>query len=399
VAEPYHDGMKLKQRPEDFRVEEFPTVTPGPPGSPGGPFAFYRLEKRGWTTPDALAALRRRWKVDFRRLSYGGLKDRHAHTIQYLTIHNGPEKDLAHGGFTVTYLGRLNEPYTSEQIRANGFAITMRSLSSADVDRMRTELPEIADVGVPNYFDDQRFGSVGSDGAFVARELVLGNFEGALRLALASPYEHDRADAKREKAILTARWGDWPAAKAELPRGHARSIVDYLVHHPIDFKGAVARLRPELQGLYLSAWQSHLWNRMLVRWLTECVPAEQLIHVRFKTGEVVMPRAMPGAVRSEWDSLTLPLPSARLKFDPGAPWAGVVSAVMTEEGIPLDQMRIKGMQQPFFSKGERIARVPVANLSAEACDDDLNRGRKTLMLRFELPRGCYATMLVKRLTG
>jgi tRNA pseudouridine13 synthase len=390
--------MKLKQRPEDFRVEEFPSVTPVPPGQPGGPFAFYRLEKRGWTTPDALSALRRRWKVDFRRLSYGGLKDRHAHTIQYLTIHNGPEKHHDQGGFKFTYLGRLTEPYTSEHIRANGFTVTMRGLSPADLRRAEAALPEVADVGVPNYFDDQRFGSVSFDGGFVAREMVLGNFEGALKLALAAPYEHDRADAKKEKAILTAHWGDWPAAKAALPRSHARSIVDYLVHHPTDFRGACARLRPELQGLYLSAWQSHLWNKMLARWLADRVPTDQLIRIRLKTGEVVMPRAVPEAVRPEWDALTLPLPSARLKFDPDAPWAGIVTAVLAEEGIPLDQMRIRGMQQPFFSKGERIARIPVANLTWEVGDDELNKGRRALTLRFELPRGAYATMLVKRLS-
>jgi len=391
--------MKLRQRPEDFRVEEFPSVTPTPPGTPGGPFAFYRLDKRGWTTPDALNALRRRWKVDFRRLSYGGLKDRHADTTQYLTIHNGPEKHHDQGGFKVTYLGRLGEPYTSEHIRANGFMVTLRSLSAADAERAQAALPEVADVGVPNYFDDQRFGSVGDGTAFVAREMVLGNFEQALKLALAAPYEHDRAEARREKAVLDARWGDWAACKAELPRGHARSIVDYLVHHPTDFKGACARLRPELQGLYLSAWQSHVWNKMLARWLTERVPADQLAPVRLKTAEVVMPRAMPEAVRAEWDVLSLPLPSARLKFDPDAPWAGVVTAVMGEEGIPLEEMRIRGMQKPFFSKGERAGKVAVTNLAWSVGDDELNRGRRKVELRFELPRGSYATMLVKRLTA
>src|SRR5256885_1669874 len=201
--------MKLKQQPGDFQVEELPTIEPGANGA----FAFYRLEKSGWTTPDALAAIRRRWKVDLRRLSYGGLKDRHAHTVQYFTIHNGPEKDLAQGTFHVTYLGRVPFTYSSDQVRANRFAITLRSLSPEDVARAEAALPEVADVGVPNYFDDQRFGSVGEGTAFVAREMVLGNFEGALRLALAAPYEHDRAEAKREKAILNARWGDWSAAK------------------------------------------------------------------------------------------------------------------------------------------------------------------------------------------
>ena len=36
------------------------------------------------------AAVRRRWRIDFRRLSYGGLKDRHAVTSQFLTIFRGP---------------------------------------------------------------------------------------------------------------------------------------------------------------------------------------------------------------------------------------------------------------------------------------------------------------------
>ena len=47
-------SMKVKQRPEDFRVEEMTARSPGDAGD----FAFYRLEKTGWTTHDALAALR-----------------------------------------------------------------------------------------------------------------------------------------------------------------------------------------------------------------------------------------------------------------------------------------------------------------------------------------------------
>ena len=78
--------MKIKEKHEDFRVEEITDVVP----SEAGPFALYRLEKQGWSTPDALAAVRRRWKLDLRRLSYGGLKDRHATTVQYLTIFHGP---------------------------------------------------------------------------------------------------------------------------------------------------------------------------------------------------------------------------------------------------------------------------------------------------------------------
>ena len=98
--------MKLKQLPDDFYVEERTDVTP----AERGPFALYRLEKRGWTTPDALAALRRRWEMEPRRLSYGGLKDRHAHTVQYLTILHGPRRGLHHHDITVTLSRHYRRP-------------------------------------------------------------------------------------------------------------------------------------------------------------------------------------------------------------------------------------------------------------------------------------------------
>src|SRR5258708_6745211 len=188
--------MKLKQQPDDFRVEELTRVVPGP----AGPFAFYRLDKRGWTTPDALALLRRRWDVRPDRLSYGGLKDRHAHTTQYLTVLRGPRRSLRQQGVVFEYLGQVAEPYASTDILANRFAVTLRSLSEEEAEGARREFGVVTEEGVPNYFDDQRFGSVtGPGGEFIARLLVRGRFEEALRLALTAPYEHDRAAGKEEK--------------------------------------------------------------------------------------------------------------------------------------------------------------------------------------------------------
>ncbi len=383
--------MKLKQQPDDFRVEELTDVAPG-----GGEFALYRLDKTGWTTPDAVAAVRRRWQLDARRVSYGGLKDRHAVTAQHLTVWRGPPRDLAHERVTLTYLGRVAEPFTAAAIRANRFAVTLRSLSRGEIERAEAALTEVADAGLPNYFDDQRFGSVGDAGEFVAKEMVFGRFERALWLALAAPYEFDRADAKREKQLLRDGWGDWPKLKATLPKGHARSLVDYLVHHPTDFKGAVARLRPELQGLYLAAYQSALWNRMLAAWLGRHVPAADLASVELKLGRVPVPRRAPGG---EWEALMLPLPSARMRPAPGEAWAELAAEVLAAEGLTLQELKVKGLQKPFFSKGDRPGCVRPAGLGSTAAADDRNRGRLKLELRFDLPRGSYATMLVKRVTA
>lgn len=386
--------MKLKQRPEDFVVEELTDATP----AEAGEFVLYRLDKTGWTTPDALAAIRRRWQIDARRLSYGGLKDRHAVTSQHLTIFRGPKRNLSHERVTLTYLGQRAEPFTASDIRANRFAVTLRAMSDDAVSRAEVAMREVADAGLPNYFDDQRFGSVGEAREFVAKEMVFGRFERALWLALAAPYEHDRAEAKREKQTLSELWGKWAECQARLPKGHARSLVSYLAAHPTDFKGAVARLRPELQGLYLSAYQSYLWNKMLAMWLTQTLGPANLTPVELKLSEVPAPRRVPDEHRAAWEALTLPLPSARVKPEPGAPWLPIVDAVLQEEGLTLAELKVKGMQKPFFSKGDRAACVRPENLSSAAETDELNKGKRKLVLRFDLPRGSYATMLVKRVT-
>lgn len=388
--------MKLKQAPDDFQVVELTDVVPGA----DGPFAMYRLEKEGWNTSDALAAIRRRWQLDLRRVSYGGLKDRHARTVQYLTVYRGPCRGLTHHTLRLTYLGQVQQPYTSRDIRANAFRVTLRSLPDDAITAAEQAVAEVHREGVPNYFDDQRFGSVGgAGGEFVARLLVLGRFEDALRLALTAPYEHDRPAQKKEKATLLQCWGDWPTCKERLPRGHARSLVDYLVHHPADFRGAVARLRPDLRGLYLSAYQSHLWNRVLARWLQQHGQPEQLIAVPLKLGAVPMHRGWDAEQMAALERLTLPLPSARWKPDAADSVSTLVKAVLAEEGFSLSEMKLKGLREPFFSKGDRAALCRPQGLEHVAGADELHAGQKKLVLSFELPRGSYATLIVKRVVA
>jgi tRNA pseudouridine13 synthase len=370
--------------------------------SPGqrGAFAFYRLEKRGWTTPDAVQAIRRRWDLDLGRLSYGGLKDRHAHTIQYLTIFHGPKRRLTHHEVQLEYLGQVETPYASQHIRANRFHLTLRDLSVEAIERAVTALAQVARDGVPNYFDDQRFGSVapGEAPTFVARCFIDGRFEDALRQALVAPYEHDRGEAKREKAILRECWGNWPTCKARLPRGHARSLVDYLVHHPTDFRGACARLRPDLRGLYLSAYQSYLWNRLLARWLERNLQPEQLLRVPLRLGDVPMHAHLDNDQRGTLAALLLPLPTARLHLAADDPRLPLIEETLRDEGLELNQMKVKGVREMFFSKGDRPALCLPAALRHEIGDDELNPGKRALVLAFELPRGSYATLIVKRIT-
>ncbi len=166
----------------------------------------------------------------------------------------------------------------------------------------------------------------------------------ALKLALAAPYEFDRADARREKELLLASWGDWAELKEKLPRGHARSLVDYLRVHPADFKGAVARLRPELRSLYVSAYQSHLWNRMLGRLIEQVCRPDQILRVRLRLGRVPMHRALDDRQRTILAGSQLPLPSARLKIDSSDPRLALIESVLAEEGMKLHELKLKGFR-------------------------------------------------------
>ena len=391
--------MKIKQSPDDFVVEELTHVTP----SGHGDFALYRLEKRGWATIDAIQTVRRRWDVDYRRVGYGGLKDRHAATTQHFSIYHGPQRDLTHDGFAVHYLGRVTAPFGSHDIAANRFRVVVRDLDPALEPGVISAAGEVQRAGLPNYFDDQRFGSavVAADGTveFPARLMILGQWGDALRTALASHYEYDHAEQKAEKELLRRMWGDWGPLKDALPRGHARSLVDYLRVHPTDLRGAVARLRPELRGLYLAAYQSFVWNRILAAWLRRHVPADALTTMPTRVGGWPVPRRLDPEQLAGLGRLRLPLPSARQKPAAGDEWAELAAEALADQGFPLDQMKLRGLREPFFSKGLRDAWCKPAGLTFSVIADGRNVGRRALTLSFDLPRGSYATLVVKRACG
>ena len=386
--------MKLKRQPEDFLVEELPIVQ----GVKEGKFGFYRLTKRGLGTLEAIETIRRRWDLSGRYISYGGLKDRHALTTQYLTIFNGPSRSFREGGIELDPVGRLDFPYGPNQFQGNRFTVVLRDLSKQGVEAAVRSLDQIPRDGLPNYFDDQRFGSVGFSGGFIARAWLTGNHEEAFRLAVAEPNLHDRPDARAEKAILQATWGDWLAAKNQLPRSHARSLVTYLVDHPTDFRGAFARVRRELRSLYFSAYQSHLCNLTLARTIGDQTRPDQRTNVAFKVAELPIHHGLDSSQATILRETKIPLPATRTALPESGPIRDAALAVVASEGLDWGDLRVKHLKDVFFSKGYRPALFFADALSHETESDPLYPGRRLLKLRFELPKGAYATLVVKRVT-
>ena len=385
--------MKLKRQAEDFQVEELPVVEPGDRGR----FTFYRLSKRGLGTLEAIEAIRRRWNLAGEQIRYGGLKDRHAATVQYLTILSGPTRPLLESSFKLEPLGFLSHPYGPAHFRGNRFAMVLRDLSRPAADTAVRAVEELPRDGLPNYFDDQRFGSVGFDGGFVAQAWLAGDHERALRLAIAEPNLSDRPETKAEKTILRECWGNWSAAKVRLERSHARSLVTYLVDHPTDFRGAFARVRRELRTLYFSAYQSFLWNLMLGALIERTTWAEQRVPIDFKVATLPLHRGLDTVQAATLRSWQIPLPASRTPLPPG-PARDLAIDVLTPLGLTWEEIRVRHLKDVFFSKGTRPALFFAEGLTHALADDELYPGRRKLSLTFELPKGAYATLVVKRVT-
>ncbi len=404
--------MKLKSQPADFRVAELTEVR-----ASGGPFALYELSKESLGTPEAVSAILRLWNLPRDRISYGGMKDRHACTTQHLTIFQGPRKDLKERSFRLNYIGQTPRNFTAQDIVGNQFSIRLRGISSQQTALLTQRLESIQQFGLINYFDDQRFGSLGESARFIAEPWCKGDYESALFLALAEPNKHDRPRESQQKAILRQHWGQWDVCKEKLDRSHRRSIVTYLVDHPTGFKRAISLIRSDLRSIYLAAFQSGLWNQWLSRIIQRnCEP--RLSFFSSPVGSLAIPLSSgilnsiddqphpldsqvsqstgPGE-QIEWlTDLQLPLPSAR-QHDWPSEYVGELDAILTELGMERREIRLKYPRDTFFSKGMRACWIRVRDFRFEWSDDAASADKKSLLLEFQLPRGSYATMIVKLL--
>jgi tRNA pseudouridine13 synthase len=386
--------VKIKCRPEDFRVEELPTVEPADRGR----FVLYRLTKRGLGTPEAIESIRRRWDLPPDAVRHGGLKDRHALTVQYLSIFKGPDRSLHQDQLDLEPVGRIDRPYGPSMFRGNRFSIVLRDLSDDEAGRALRAAGEIPRDGIPNYFDDQRFGSVGPCGDFIGRAWIAGDHERALWLALAEENDSDRPNDAKQKAILRGLWGRWPEAKEALDRSHFRSIVTYLVDHPSDFRGAFARVRRDLRSIYFSAYQSQLWNLTLGRFIESIAGPAQRIVQPFRTADLPIPVGLDDAQSDRLANARIPLPASRTAIGDDE-ISEIARSVVAEQGFAWEDLRVKHLKDVFLSKGDRAAIFrPIGWSQSGPVKDDLYRGKQALTIDFELPRGAYATLIVKRLT-
>jgi tRNA pseudouridine13 synthase len=354
------------------------------------------MTKRGIGTLEALRAVSRAWRVPSRALGFGGLKDRHGTTTQFVTIPNGPRRNLDEPAFRLTYEGRSDVPMSRTVLEGNDFRVRVRDLSREEADALVERFRAVAESGLPAYFDDQRFGSLRGGGGFAVLHLLRGDAEAALRAVIASPDKADRKNVRERKRAIRDGWGDWGPLLPRLAGSPMRGPVAHLARRPGDFEGAFAALPREERRLLSSAYASSVWNRALVRILEGALPERERVVLRGAAGALVYPKgAMPGGALGE-ATLPMPAPTARAD-DPGHQAA--LEAALADDGLTLDRLRLPPRLGLEFRPTRRpLVFRPGSPRAEPPRPDERNRGRWCVDLAFRLGRGLYATILLKRLT-
>ncbi len=384
--------MKIKVNPKDFVVSEVTKIQP----EGRGDYALYLLTKENLTTWEALGRLAKTLRIPLERIGYGGLKDKRALTHQFITLWQGPKKDFTFPGFKLTYLGQTSIPMEQSLLLGNNFVITVREVEMVEK-VLDKEMAYLREYGLPNYFDEQRFGSVvlKKDGnlEFAAKEIIKGNWERALYLALAEASPDDIKESKGFRECLKKNWGLWERCLPLAKLNWTKNLLHFLNTHPSSkrtFKRALQLMDQEYLFFLGNAYQSYLWNEILKKVLQKKEAWEY--KVPYKLGELYFYRCLPEEVFHFLVNLKIPLPSPKLNLETGPLLVlEAFQEVLEEEGFKdLKELRslIKGL---IFKTYPRPAIVFPRDLRWERVD------KRVFRLYFFLEKGAYATLVLKRL--
>lgn len=238
-------SARIRGEPEDFRVVEIPRVLPDGEGE----HWLVRIRKRGLTTPEAGCILARSFDVRARDVSHAGLKDRHAVTEQWFSVHAprlGELPVLETDELRLLEGDRHRRKLRPGTLTGNRFELTLRDVT-ADRTPLVSRLLCIAREGVPNFFGPQRFGRQGRN-----LDKAVAWFEGRLRvkrrdlrglfLSAARSELFNRVLTARVRAgtwnrplpgdlfMLDARQSLFPAESEDMPRLRQRTAAGEI--HP-----------------------------------------------------------------------------------------------------------------------------------------------------------------------
>jgi len=377
-------GGTIKGEPEDFIVEE---ITPegilletGKShafGSTPGDYTHFTLEKRNWDTMRAAKEVAKRLGSSHTRIKYAGTKDRRSISTQRMSVWKTPAEKLAKVNIkdiTLRDFSSSPEPVNLGNLNGNRFTINIAGVSKDAEAQVKKIIGEL-DGKAPNFYGTQRFGSRLNNHK-VGRHLLRGDFRGAVMEYLCGTgNEPEDATAARERLRDSS---DFKAALKEFPDylGFEKSVLNRLVREPTDFAGAFRELPKKLRLMFVHSVQGYVFNLALSEYLEKGDLAgipEKLSLVGYATTP---------------DKVT--------------------EGVLAKEGLTLQEFKIPSMPEMSLEGEFRDALVPFQGFEIlglteiprdKGCDskEGFNGGDSNIKMRFSLPPGAYATVLLGEL--
>jgi tRNA pseudouridine13 synthase len=379
---------------EDFVVEEKPLY----PADGRGTHTYFLLEKAGLTTQQAVHDLARALNVRRQEIGFAGLKDARAVTRQWMSVeHVDPDavRKIDLPRLRILEVTQHGNKLRLGHLKANHFQIRVREAETERLGELQQAVQRLQQVGVPNYFGPQRFGYRGDTGE-VGKAVLHGRSEDALDLILGRPTELD--DGAVRAARMAYEEGEYEKAIDLWPRMFhtERRALKALLRAKGKKKRALAAIDRSTRTFFVSAYQSQLFNEVVaqrVRDRTLGTLSEgdlAWLHVSgavFRVEDVA--KEQPRATALEI-SPTGPLFGYRMTAPTGAP--GALEEALREREALTDnvfregKVRVKGSRRPV--------RFPLEDARVSLGADD--RGAY-LEFEFALPRGCYATVVLREL--
>jgi tRNA pseudouridine13 synthase len=383
-------GGTIKDSPEDFQVEEIPSYLPCGTGE----HCYLTIEKRGITTLEAISRISKKLKVSERDIGYAGMKDavgvtRQTYSIQCLT----PEKALSLEleGVRVLSAARHSNKLKVGHLKGNAFRIVIHGVSSAAEELVPAILDILRKRGVPNYFGYQRYGVQGNS-HLIGAAILKRDWRGCVDRLIGDP--NAVRDQEWSAAICAYQQGDLDKALRLFPR-HCRSerdVLQRLVARPGEYEKAFSAVHPRLKKMYLSALQSFMFDQAVagrIDHIDELMTGDLACkHINGACFLVEDAAAEQGRAAAFEISASGPMFGCKMKRPEGAVWE-LEYEILERTGTDLSAFDLPG---GLRMEGERRPlRVPSDGLSWS-----VSGGAVTL--EFTLPKGSYATSLLREIT-
>ncbi len=380
----------IKERNEDFQVDEIPAYEPCGEGD----HVYIGIEKDGITTMRALKLVAKALGVKSRDMGMAGQKDARGITRQMISLeHIDPAlvEALEIPRMKILWVKRHRNKLRVGHLRGNRFSIRLRDTDTGRIDDVRTVLDRLMREGAPNYFGPQRFGSRG-DTWKVGRALLSGMFEEATQIICGRPTDRDVGEVLRARQLFDQ--GELLEAADAWPRGYGDSarLCRELARRPEKVERVVMSMDRRLLSLYVSAYQSYLFNQVVAHRIGD-LGEMQLGDLAWKHDKGVVFNVEEPQVDSERAAL--------LEISPSGPMYG--QKMSWPEGEPgrfeRELLEGEGRSIESFPKGGALrcagGRRPLRFIpfepTAEAGEDEHG---EFIKVEFALPSGCYATVIL-----